>query len=314
MTVKPGFSREEPREGNQVKYRFLVVLIIAFIMAGWLCQAGIGIKKTLLSPSYYHELLEELEVHSHLRDYLVANIYHVGETRDIPLSDSFVNKALEAALNDIWIQQQAERLTDEAFSYVMGRQKQLSVIIDLQDRKEIFKEKLLQELKKLSPPELVLLELTEIEVEDFLDQMNLPDRITLLTIEETDEPGEELDTAISLVRKASFFFTYVPYIVFAGLTLLLLLWAGYSDGIKWIGVSMVASAITYGIMMHGLFMPALKTLTAARFEKLHHQIPGAVGSALDYTKDLILNVTFFYALVGLVLLAAGLIIIKIKER
>jgi hypothetical protein len=151
---------------------------------------------------------------------------------------------------------------EDVLAYVKGEKEQLTAVIDLEERKELFIEnvgeqasqesrKLYEENKQLEQAledqqgikiRNQLQEQAEKEIgEEFLEE--IPDQIILAEVLEEQENSEKIKNDIAKFQQAYKYFDIVFYAAFILLAGLIIAMTGISRGLKWVGASAACSGL-----------------------------------------------------------------------
>ncbi len=303
----------------------LIVIFIAVLIAGWASLFGLSVENTIFEQQFYDTVIEETEIYSPVREAVLSQMgIEYDKAEEEGAQGSAVNIALQEAFDENWIKQQMSNVAAEYVLFLKGEQEELTLTVDLQDRQEIFKDKLTVELDKQAPEELEDMELTEELVIEYLEEMEFPDSLVVTQIDDPEELEEEAVMGMSFIRNYRSYALAFYYIVLALLIILAFYLAGFGRGAKWVGASLLASGITYlggamlvissrkGSLKDSSFVESLPEHGEIHF--LLEDLAPLLPEVLDYAQSLIINYSLIYAAIGLVLLIAGLVVTRGSTR
>ncbi len=294
----------------------LIVIFIAILIAGWASLFGLSVENTIFEQQFYDTVIEETEIYSPVREAVLSQMgIEYGKAEEEGAQDSAVNIALQEAFDKNWIKQQMSNVAAEYVLFLKGEQEELSLTVDLQDRQEIFKDKLAVELDEKAPEELEHTELTEELVIEYLEKMEFPDTLVVTQIDDPEELDKEVVVGMSFIRNYRSYAMLFYFIMLALLIILAFSLAGFGRGAKWVGASLLASGISYlggamlvissrkGSLKDSAFVEGLPEYGEIHF--LLEDLAPLLPEVLNYAQSLIINYSLIYAAIGLVLLIIG---------
>lgn len=245
-----------------------VLALVMLVFAGWVYMASMGVERTALNSNYYRELVNEKEVIYHVHGILQENIKEnitdemsaAEEATEIPedieekeaeVPEEFLELVFDSlgkAFDSEWLEEQAIIAIDDMLAFIKREQESPTAVIGLEDVKERFRQILIDRSDELGelgineqgePPEET--------VDEILKEMDMPDQIALAEIVGESELIENIIPRIQTYR---FYFLFVSYIIFALLLGLVSYTKGLSQGIKWFGITVFASGLTFLIGIH----------------------------------------------------------------
>ncbi|MEW5785701.1 MAG: hypothetical protein AB1767_11630 [Bacillota bacterium] len=295
-----------------------VLLVAALIVTGWVALAGLSLQQTLLNTAFYRAVAQESALPVYLRERLLGALMQPGEG-DEPLlaaDMSVIGAALEKTISAAWLETEFDAAIEAAVAFIGGRQANLLLAVDLLERKAVFKTALQEELHRVAPPALARLELTEAQVEQFIDQLGLPDRLVLVDTAAADLDGT-VAGALRSLRATLLYLRFVPWVFWAVLALLCLAGFGPAGGCKLLGGALIAAGLTFPAPLFAARGPALKLLSNlfGFGEALSRAgAPDLFGTAYDCARETALRISLIYAGIGPALLLAALLVQAIKRR
>jgi hypothetical protein len=298
-------------QAGRPKYRkyekfVLTAAFVLMLLFSCLFQAGIALERTLLNPHFYFRILDDLEIHARLRGILLSGALKAED--DLLVPGSMIEHALGEAISEQWLREQGDMIAGEIISFLKEGPDQLSITVELASRKAVFQQAL---VGSLSRTQLEKLGLTDSFAAEFLESLELPDRLTLLEIASVDELAAGDARALRLIGQGRTYLLVLPAIAIFLLAGLCFLWAGAAGGFKWAGGAVLGGGLAYYVLLQA----AGKLLTVTPPESLAGY--GALGSFLaentEFFPALVLRlladqvaVALTYAGAGVVLIAAGL--------
>lgn len=292
------------------KIFFLIIILIIMILGGWFHQAGLTVEYTVLSSSYYNEMLAESglvgELHSEVQRKVAGEI--AGQ---VPREAALLfSEAIFSVFNVSWLEEQLLMVIEDWLSFVKGEQQDFQAVIELEAKKAELEARLYNLLSIF--PERVMAEAgieTGMEaqfVAGIMEEIDLPDQIRLDELLAEDELIYELAEFSRSVKQFRFFYLYLPFAGFILLLLLNLLLAGWAGGLKWSGSGLIISGLTFlaGMQLTSFAVagPVASSLSAEGVA-----FADAIIAAVSYTAARALMIPVFYTLAGLFLLIIGLL-------
>ena len=97
------------------------LLLLALVITGWFCLAGLGLQRTVLETRFYQDLTARLELAGYLRGRLLGALEKQAETEPLLNTDlSVVRQALEAALREAWLEEQLSGAAGAIAAFIGG--------------------------------------------------------------------------------------------------------------------------------------------------------------------------------------------------
>jgi hypothetical protein len=320
---------------NALKITGLILLFLAFFVAGGIFIFGKGVQETFLQTSFYEEVVDQADISPLLINELLGGVEQRAAPRLERLpgnSDQVLRGSLRSsfseALNEEWAEETVLTTVEDGLSYLKGEQEELTAVIDLEERKDIIKsnieerveegidtevEEQMQEREDVpAGAEEQVRRQIESEINSEMDTaiirvMNeTPDKVALADILERHPNAEEIKTGIGEFQRIRDFFNTYSYPILIALILLIFLLAGILDGLKWAGTAMIVSG---GFLMAFLF----------GIEKAMLTFLNDIGLGVGVEEMKILTEPFFaemksiilyYMSAGIIALMAGLFIKK----
>ena len=300
-----------------IKLFLLIIYFLLLIPVGWVFQAGLTSEYTVLNRDYYHDLLEETDLTAYFQELLHDRLFEdiseqIPESLAIVLAD-----ALMIVFDENWLEEQILLITDDLLLYVKGDQPSVQAVIDLREKKEEVRYNLETALTLLPDQLLTMLGFDPQKIGDFtemvVDEMPLPDQIAVKEL--LSEEGEKGDLMTSLIRVRQYRSLYT-YLTYAALVLLLLfnyLLAGVARASKWIGAAVIASGISFFMILQIVLMILLAPLTAA-LEADGLLRPEIVISVVEFSAARTAVIPIYFSLAGLALLLFGILAGKLVKK
>lgn len=283
----------------------IISMVIALVILGWVIQAMIGLERTLLDEDHYRGLIEDLNLYPALQGFLLKQLAEGRE--DLLSEDSLFNDAVQAAVSEAWVQQQTEAFIHETLLFAKGQRQRLLLVADLHDRERVFQEALLKGLLEQVPPQLEQLELPKAALNEFVNQLDFPDQVTVVNMSK-DELPESAVRALNLLKLSRGLLLFLPFLLTALLILLLILWSGVAGGLMRAGGALIGSALSSLLLMTAL-RPSLAALLARKtegVEALQALFADWPAASVAVTVGELRTVSYLFGLFGIFLLAAGL--------
>ncbi|MFO7952180.1 MAG: hypothetical protein R6U91_05180 [Bacillota bacterium] len=313
-----------------LKKILLLLISVIVIITGWVYLAGLCIENTMLSSSYYHDMMEETELasslHAELKETLPDMIAKEMTTEmekqldNTEVSDfeqevtrtmlELFTKALADTFDEDRFEDQLLLVIDDLIAFIKGEQQELTATIDIKENKEDIREKMTARIENLPPPVKERMEIPDNQTEKFVDEiltkMNLPDQIHLNEIirEENGELANELEQSISTVQSFRGIYLYLPYITFALMLMSCILLAGLSSGLKWFGAATIFFSATFLLGIH-LFPEIIEQLVLPSLESELPLNEEMHQTFFVYTLNNVTLLPLISGAVGLVLLLGG---------
>ncbi len=272
----------------------LVIIAITLIFFGLVHQFAIATQRTVLTPDYYRGLVKDTtfieSIHKDLQDAFPKMMLEgLLEEKEDELSDEelqlakkrlfLFSNSLMRAFDSSWLSEQLLKGIDDAAAVIEGDQDQFLAVIDIRDRKELMKQYLIEEMKKL--PEETLAELNirphrlETEASAFLEETDLPDLIRVSDLISQEKGLNEFSAMVTTSQDIQLAVYVAPLFVFALFLWLLKSLAGVSLSMKWFGSSLFISSVLFALALQfmgrvvfvriieeaGFFISAVDTLT-----------------------------------------------------
>lgn len=303
---------------NKKRFAALAVIFLLTAAFGCLIQTSIVAERALLNEAYYARVLEETEL-TGLRDQILDEVAR-DLRQQLLWDESIFHQALQETVQEEWIKDRVQDLIAEYLSLVRGEQETMKVELDLQQQIERLKAEIKAELEKRSPEELDLLEVSERDLEEFMDEMlEMTPQVTLVEISENGDSNREVGEAVNRVRGGRAFLHTTPYL---GMLALLVL-GGFLTGpvglLKLAGAGMLTSGALYLLLWRTLgdeFIASfLNALAGKAGEGLLADAWLQVGELfLLEIGSVIVPVSSGFMLAGAILLALGLAAAKMREQ
>ena len=290
--------KEQPHKFSTAKGN-LLILFAAVIICSLIIQAGLGLEKTVLSPKYYRNLLDDPE----LQQYAWSRLWQgfTGQ-ENLPDSDSAVYMAFRKSFDEQWIKEQIGQAIAGALDFVKGAEPQLIVTLDIKEKKEIFRRELLSLAGQPNSSELAA------SLEGFLQQEVVPDQYVLISINRPADLDPRVSQNLAALQKARLWFRYAPYVAYGLLLMLALFWDGLSSGLKWFGGGILTSGLIFALittLLHkaALVQPLLQK--SALLDNIFTAYPELMVKVIATAQGTLLRSALLQATVGLVIIGAG---------
>lgn len=297
-------DRAGGRDNRKYRWLFLIAFFVVITLFGSVFLAGITLERTLLARDFYVELMDDLKMHTRLRKMLLKSALKAEE--ELLLPGSLIEHAVTETLCAEWIREKSMIIVDEIISFVRDGGDRLTVAVNLENRKAVFQEAL---IGSLSSTEMEKLDLTESFVEEFIENLELPDRLTLLQVDAAALAAGDA-RVLQLIRQREMLLRIVPAAVIIFAAGFCFLWAGTAGGLIWCGGALAAGGAVY----HLLLQAAAKAVNppgieagCAVLDRFFVENPDVLPALLERFLSDQAAVVVYYAGAGGVLLAAGLL-------
>lgn len=297
----------------------LAAVFVVTVSLGLLAQGAVGVKRTILSPSYYKGLFLELDIYSYIQDQILDTLnpgWHgggAGEDADRARSP-LIRSAMAGALPPSWLQEETEKVVDAAFALIESDNDRLIFAVSLEERKGLFKEALLEEMLALYPPEMEQLELDPEDAGTFVEELDLPPGLVLIDTARSRTGGAA--ESLAALRSGMVFFTWIPWVALILGAVIWQFWVGTPAGLKGWGISLAVAALLYLILLQFLSAGFLADLgRSCDLVSLETDLGGDYGSFLErtavYTRLQLGQDIPYWGKGGLLLAAAGFLLERI---
>ena len=287
------------------------LLLLALVITGWFCLAGLGLQRTVLDTGFYQDLPARLELTGYLRGRLLGALgeTHMGAESLLSADLAIVDQALEATLSTAWLEEQLNEAAGAVAAFIRGESPGLVIAVDLRERLAVFEAELLAGLRRMTPPALAHLEISEAHVKQFMAQLGLPAELVLI---DTAAGGvdEAVLASLEQLRRAAAFLKIAPVIMLALLALACFFKGGFSGGLALFGGGAALSGLTFLAPLFAAREKAIALMQGLCGVGAGFSVPGLpdiFGTAYDAAQLILVRLALFYAGTGLALLLCGLI-------
>jgi hypothetical protein len=286
------------------------LLLLALIITGWFCLAGLGLQRTVLETRFYQDLTARLELAGYLRGRLLGALgeTHMGAESLLSADLAIVDQALEATLSTAWLEEQLNEAAGAVAAFIRGESPGLVIAVDLRERLAVFEAELLAGLRRTAPPALAHLEISEAHVKQFMAQLGLPAELVL--IDTAAGVDEAVLASLEQLRRAAAFLKIAPVIMLALLALACFFKGGFSGGLALFGGGAALSGLTFLAPLFAAREKAIALMQGLCGVGAGFSVPGLpdiFGTAYDAAQLILVRLALFYAGAGLALLLCGLI-------
>lgn len=313
---------------RSLKISLLVITSIIIVLCGWFFLAGMITEKTVLSNSYYRDLLAETDLssrlHQEIQEALPEIILEVlaeeledkltGEENILMFTMvQLVSNAITESFDEVWLENQFILVIDDILALVKGEQQTLTAVINLHDNMEQFEENLIANLQTFSAEKMEALnipvEQTGLVAEQILKEIDLPDQIYLADLINGNGQRipEEIENTISYLQNIRGLYHYMPYIVFMVMLFLLFLLVGFAGGLKWFGAAVIFFSITFLIGMH-LINNIIPPVIFVEMDGKLPFSPEIFAAITDFTVNRVSFIPLIITAIGLILVIFGTIL------
>ncbi|MFO7807693.1 MAG: hypothetical protein R6V40_04730 [Candidatus Moraniibacteriota bacterium] len=316
---------------NAFKILMLVISAIFFVVAGSIFILGKGVDKTLLQTSFYEEVIEELNVSSVVKKGILSGIRQqitkmedssgfsmnqTPEQREMEEQEKEMLLAVESAtsqaFSEEWIEKTSITVIDDVLTYLKGEQDELNAVVNLKERKEVVRKELKKhidgsiEIPKELEDQLTPMMKNQLEAEknSATERIlsNFPEKIVLANSLENHPESREIKNYVNMFQSGYKYFDAASYAILFILAILMILLAGVSGGLKWIGVGMFASGALTTILLLGVdqLLPFL-------IKGVNENLP---WERLSVVTDLFVDKIYIFALIYA---GVGLIVLLLRK-
>jgi len=275
---------------------FSFILVIALVALG----VVITINHTILNPNFVISELDKLDAYSIIAD----------EVRNqVPREEPYTAQSVDETLTELelWLKEQVATVVNSGYAYLKG-EKELNIVIPLEQVRTSLKENLAQAIRESPPPELEGLPPSQVEV--FISQ-------ACAEIDSQIPPQIEINEAllgpeiVTQLHKAKEIIGYIEigYKALIGLAAVLILIIAL---IQWWRVKPVARYIGISFTTAGA-LSVVGTIVAAHldFQAIHLDIPPEIGAKLpQLISDCVYPLQIYS--VGVLIVGIGLIVLSVK--
>lgn len=282
-----------------LKLAVLVLLALAMTVTSWLHMLGWGVERSLLNPAYYRGLLKAVDIPGHLRSQVSAQ---VGEGEEMPEEmRGVLLDGLDAALDPEWLSEQLLLALDDIIPYVKGERATMTAVLDLTVPKARFQQAVAG--WETTGPDMMG---AEDPVEGLLQ--GFPDQFSLAEL--TGEIPPEIFDHLAVFQRGRRIFLIAPYFLLGGFLVLQCLLAGPTGGAKWFGATALLAGLFFaaGLLIGGRVFAASSLFIPAGLPIEPTELQGAV----DLTLRCFSRLPLTYALGGLLLLAGGIVLGRMR--
>lgn len=299
--------KEQPHKSSTAK-RNRIILFVAVIICSLLIQAGLGLEKTALSPTYYRSLLDDSELQQDIWSRLWTAL--TGQEK-LPGTDSAVYRAFRRSFDEEWWKDQLGQAITGALDFVKGAEHQLAIVLDIKDQKAIFRQELLRLAGQPATSKLAA------SLAGFLREEVVPDSYLLISIDSPADLAPKVSQDLATLQKARLWFRYAPYVAYGLLLLLALFWGGMGSGLKWFGGGILASGIIFALittLLHKATFVQLLLQKSALLKAVFTAYPELMVKAIASAQGTLLRSALLQAVVGLVIIGAGFAAGRIAKK
>ena len=295
----------------------VIIIVIVLILAGWALQGGFSANRTIFNQDYYEQMMVETNLSTSIHEHLQETILEEMSEEMPDHMAAVVTRVLLMVFTEEWFEEQTIMITDDFVRYVTGEQQSIQAVIDLREEKEELSTKLEMSLTVIpeqilrmlgfDPEELYLL------AEALVEQMPLPDRLSVEQLLMEQEAGRDLLNLLSLARQFCSVYRYLTAAAFILGLLLLYFLTGPFGALKWFGLAAMLSGASFYMVLQGwnLLLPVMLELGLISGGLLETT---AFYNVFEYSITLITIVPLYFALFGLAVLAAGFVSGRIFSR
>ncbi|MFW5885089.1 MAG: hypothetical protein ACOCUF_02575 [Patescibacteria group bacterium] len=245
----------------------LIIIFTILLLVNSFFILAKGFDKTFLQVDYYENLIKEKKLVPVLTNVFLQDLQKEMEKfsasglakGDKEQAREVLVESFHSTMDEKWIENNFLMVIEDVLAYAKGEKEQLTAVMDLKERKELFIEKIgeqasqemYEENKQLEQAfedqqgikiKNQLQEQAEKEMEaDFLEE--IPDQIVLAEVLEEQENSKKIKNDIAKFQQAYKYFDIVFYAAFILLAGLIIAVTGISRGLKWVGVSAACSGM-----------------------------------------------------------------------
>ena len=313
----------------------LILIFFVTIFSGWLYFLGMGVNRTALNLSYYQEALEMVglsSLYDNMPEFMEERDhgeetsekefaeYQENEMEEFPEEPpeelfEIIQESLAEAFHEEWLKKQMLFAVEDSLAYIKGEQDDLTAVIGLKERKEIYRTALLNGMDEYfvcqseegdykdeneEPEGIAFLEADSIEeeIDGMLAEMDIPDELVLSELSGVNE-------AVTYTRNFYTYFSFVPYIVFVLLFGFFCLLSSGLKGAKWFGTAAMVSGVSFASVL--FFSKSAFLVPAA--QEISNDSPFSIEAVVSVFEH---TISFWYAApVIFTVLGAALIIIGV---
>lgn len=293
---------------KQLKVMLLIIIFILLVATGWAFQAGISAERTIMSGSFYRDMIGRTELSPYIHAALQEQLYtEVSAVMPDNLA-AVVTRVLVTVFDEQWVEEQTLVIVDDLLDYIKGRQGDLNAVIDLRDKKEQLKRGITGALDLIPRQLIMMMGFDPLDLEEMaaglINELPMPDELSVKQILAGQAEGGSIYTSLDQYKRIRFIYLYLPYPVFLFLFFLAYKLTGAAGACKWFGGAALISGVTLSLVLQiarsYYLLPLLSAIIPGWLPEPELLLPAA-----RYAVDSAAAFSLYYTLVGLILMLTG---------
>jgi hypothetical protein len=293
---------------KQLKVMLLVIIFIFLVATGWVFQVGISAERTVLSGSFYRDMISRVDLSPYIHAALQEQLY--SEVSAV-LPDNLakvVTRVLVTVFDEQWVEEQTLIIVDDLLDYLKGRQGDLNAVIDLRDKKEQLIRGITGALDLIPHQVIMMMGFDPLDLEEMaaglIHELPMPDELSVKQILAGQAEEESIYNSLDQFKRARFFYLFLPYPVFLFLFFLAYKLAGAAGACKWFGGATLISGVTLSLALQlarsYYLLPLLSAVVPGWLPEPELLLPAA-----RFAVDSAAAFSLYYTLAGLMLMLTG---------
>ncbi len=293
---------------KQFKVLLLVVFFVLLVVTGWVFQAGIAAERTVMSGSFYRDMIGRTGLSPFFHDALQEQLYSEVSTVLPDNLAAVVTRVLMTVFDEKWVEEQTLIIIDDLLDYLKGRQGDLTAVIDLRGKKEQLKTGITGALSLIPGQLLTMMGFDPLDLEEMaarlINELPMPDELPVKQILAGQAEGGNIFTSLDQLRRMRLVYLYLPYPLFLFLFFLIFKLTGLAGACKWFGGAVFVSGVTLSLALQlgrsYYLLPLLSAIVPGWLPEPELLLPAA-----RFMVDSAAAVSLYYTLLGLILMLTG---------
>lgn len=293
---------------KQLKLMLLIFIFILLVATGWAFQVGISAERTIMSSSFYRDMISRTElvpyIHAALQEQLYSEISAVmpGNLATV------VTTVLMTVFDEQWVGEQTLVVVDDLLGYLKGRQGDFEAVIDLRDKKEQLRLGIRGALDMIPRQVIMMMGFDPLDLEEMaaglINELPMPDEIKVKHIITGQEERGNIYNSLDQFKRIRILYLYLLYPVFLFLFFLASKLTGVAGACKWFGGAALISGVTLSLVLQLVrsyyLLPLLSAIVPGWLPEPELLLPAA-----RFAVDNSAAFSLYYTLGGLLLMLTG---------
>ena len=298
------------------KKSLVVFIFIILILIGLVFQFSLIAGQTVLSSSYYRELIDNTGLPASLHKALQAEL--LREASDILPGKlaSIAVRAISMVFDQAWVEEQFLVVSDHYLDYIRGKKDSPQLNLDLRGKKEELRVVIVSALEMIPGQFVDIIGLNSSDPEELasnlLSVLPLPDTVQFGQLFTLRGESGRLVRYLEAARFYRPYFTCLPVFFFFILFLILRGLSGTAGALKWFGGAALISGVIFSLALQLIRSYYIKNLAAALVLGSFID-PELFYTVLRHLIDRAAALSLYYALAGVLIMLAGGIIFWISS-